>query len=220
MTDKRITDLTAIAAPLTRVDEFEVQRSGQSGSEKATGDQLANLFGYQGGQFPFIASGYLTNPMATYSTQALANGSLRIVPIIVPYRRAFTKLAFELTTVAASSNVRMGLYRSDPSSDYKPTTLVTGTDGGAFDTSATTGKRETTFSSVTLDPGVYWGAINSDGAPTLRSVFSGAFVCGYDFGNNQLRMYSASVAYAAMSSDLSAQSWTASGLLAPILGIR
>jgi hypothetical protein len=75
---------------------------------------------------------------------------------------SITTIAINVTT-AASGTVYVGIYDSD--SSYQPNSLLTSV---SFSSSSTGVKFTTT--SLTLLPGVYWIALVSNAAPTLRAV--------------------------------------------------
>lgn len=233
---RRVDNLTATADPTINDDAANGFHVGSLWMRPGTGDVwqcsdattgAAVWRRLTGPKSPIIgyfsqSTSFLTNEFAAATVNGTPQANrLHLVPIIVPYRRTFTKICFELTTVVAGTHTRLGLYNSDPANDYKPTTLVPGTDAAEFDTSATTGKRENTFSGVSLDAGFYWGALLSDGVPQYRFVGTGPMV-GHAFDNNYARQLKSStnVTYGALPTDVSATVFTIDGGFAPIIGIR
>ncbi len=86
-------------------------------------------------------------------------------PLVLGRSGAIDQLAFEVTTAALSSTVRLAIYNSDPVTG-KPTTV--GLDAGV--TSATTTGVKTVAAVFAFNPGIYWIAYASQGGtPTLRS---------------------------------------------------
>jgi len=111
------------------------------------------------------------NQLAPGTVAQVAN-TLRASPLWIRKTVTFVAFRLEVTTLVAATTCRLGLY-TDNGSGY-PSTLVTNSDVGTIDT-ATTGVKTSTFSSaITLTPGLYWIAWNSNGAATVRSIAVGA----------------------------------------------
>jgi hypothetical protein len=92
---------------------------------------------------------------------AYASGADLLVPLVVAGSFSADKLACRVTT-AEAVNVRVLLYASD--ADGTPATLVASGTGSA----SATGVLTVAFSAVDLAPGVYWGAIRTDGGSAVR----------------------------------------------------
>ncbi len=105
----------------------------------------------------------------TPSTGANGAGLLMAIPFWVPEAFLADRIACEVTTAAASSTVRLGIYNT--SMLDQPNILVV--DAGTVD-SSTTGVKELTISQV-LRPGLYWlAAVPQGGSPTLRTIGNGS----------------------------------------------
>lgn len=122
--------------------------------------QFPNAFGRTG---QYLTNCALTNP--SDGNLILNPNQLRAVPIVISKRRTITEITFNLTGAVAASNARIGLY-ADDGNGY-PGTLVAGTDVGNIATIAN-GIKSTGVISVALTPGLYWIAINTDAAITVR----------------------------------------------------
>lgn len=98
------------------------------------------------------------------ATTAPAAGTATVVPFFVPRTHTINQIACDITTLAASSTVALGIYGSD---EYdQPLGLVV--DAGAV-ASDTTGFKTLTIATV-LTPGWYWlAALSLGGAPAMRS---------------------------------------------------
>lgn len=157
------------------------------------------------GQEDFRVSGryYGGNTAGSLSTMPLGANTIRAYPLVVTKPMTISQILSEVTTAAASTTYRVGIYNSDNSS--YPASLVSGSDTGTFD-SATTGVKTGTFgSSITLTPGLYWFVINTNGTPTLRAIASTGItpVLGVKstLGTTAVLVgYSASLAYAGLPS--------------------
>lgn len=103
----------------------------------------------------------------TSTTVAVVANTLICYPLIIDKAVTFTNIKIEVTTNVASTKVRCGIY-ADNGSCY-PGALVAGSDTGEFDT-ASIGVKTSPDVSITLTPGLYWLALNANGAPTLRGM--------------------------------------------------
>jgi hypothetical protein len=108
-------------------------------------------------------------------TGALTADRLYAIPFILPRGGTADQIACEVTTLAASSNVRMGIYTATADNDVRPGTLVSGSDVGAI-SSASTGVKSNTFSSaIRISPGrLYFLSVISSHNPTLRTIAAAA----------------------------------------------
>jgi len=104
---------------------------------------------------------YATNGTAA-TTLALTANRIYWIPFIVWSTVSITTIAINVT-MAATGTVYVGIYNSD--SIYQPNSLLTSV---SFSSSSTGVKF--TVTSLTLLPGVYWIALVSNAAPTLRAV--------------------------------------------------
>jgi len=99
---------------------------------------------------------------STSSSAAVVADRLYARPFLVGKTTTFDRIGVEVTTGAASTNVRLGIYNFV---NGLPTSLVL--DAGTID-SASTGVKEITISQ-SLTAGVYAFAYVSNGTPTLRN---------------------------------------------------
>ena len=173
-------------------------------------------------QMPYFTSStiYLTTPTGSPTNLAISANRLHMMPIWVPYRRAFTTLATVVQSGGAGGTVaRLGLYNANQTSG-KPTTLIE--EGAAAVAVDGTGVKTATISQ-TLDPGMYWLALVSDGAPTIPCA-AATNPIGREFtgttANVATNLYRA-FTYGALG-DESASSWSVSGggSTSPVIGIR
>ena len=100
------------------------------------------------------------------STLALTANRLYKTPIFICRKKTITDVALVVSTLAAGSNIRLGLRRLNPV-DGEATTLVSdfGTVSGN-----TTGTKTITSLSVDVDAGWYYIEVVSDGIPTIRCI--------------------------------------------------
>lgn len=109
----------------------------------------------------------------TVTTFAMAANQVRYAPILVITPITIDQLAIEVTSAGAGgTTARLGIYNADTS--WQPTTLVVDAGTVAVDSTGV----KTAGISTTLQPGRYLTAINTDGAPTVRTVRGGAHYMG------------------------------------------
>ncbi|MEU7170314.1 hypothetical protein ABZ949_02335 [Micromonospora tulbaghiae] len=133
---------------------------------------------------------YYTTPAAARTTAVIPNGdgSLCGAPFFVGQPRGFDRIGVEVTTAAAATNVRLGIYAD--TGGGLPGALVL--DAGTVDAS-TTGTKELTISTGLLAPGEYWlAAVAQGGSPTFRALSGSA----WPIGITTLAAATASVVYA------------------------
>lgn len=107
--------------------------------------------------------------MQNGGTTSFSVDLLRIVPFFVPKTIHIDRIAFVVTTVGgAGSKARCGIYNTQQTAPFLPTTLVV--DGGEFDTTALNGKISTV--DVTLQGGTVYASAYLPGtaAPTIASL--------------------------------------------------
>lgn len=135
----------------------DIPVSGDYSSAAAVADKVA-----------VFATGTYYSPRGARSAFAAVQDRLNIVPMLVPKDQRFVRIGAEVTTLAAASTVRLGIYNIGPTG--LPTTLVL--DAGTIDAS-TTGAKELTID-VTLPAGLYGlAAVAQGGAPSVRTLTGG-----------------------------------------------
>lgn len=155
---------------------------------------------------------YITAAVNGYSvsTNALAANTLRAYPIVISKSLTVTEILSNVSTQIAATVYRIGIY-TDNGSVY-PNALVSGSDAAEYD-SSTQGNKSSGAVSITLTPGLYWIAINSNGAPTLRSIPVAAIPCiiphdGAGISTDGFTRYAVSQTYGAMPSSFPAGATT------------
>lgn len=126
---------------------------------------IATFAAYRSGRY------YSANENATAVTNTfLAANNIRAFPWFVRTSITITEIISEVSTFSALTTYRVGLYTDN--AGY-PGNLVTGSDVGTYD-SASNGVKTSGAVSITLSAGLYWIAVNSNGAATLRSLAQGS----------------------------------------------
>lgn len=167
MADSKISGLSEETSPAS-TDWLEVEPNAGGTSEKV---QIGNL-GVGGGQpmLPLEQSWGLpgtTQVNAPSGTSfLLVAGSWYMWPMVVTEAITVTDAGMRIATADAAMSVRASIY-SVGDADWDGTkTLVSGGDLGEIDVGST-GESSVTGLSVSLAPGRYWFAIQSEGAPTI-----------------------------------------------------
>ena len=115
---------------------------------------------------PVKSASWIAAPSMTYSTGGhCASGTLSFAPIDIPSGVTLTKLAAEVTTLAASSLLRLGIYHSDV--DGLPGALLA--EAGTID-GGTVAVAEVAFGTPpVIRGGTYWlAALSEVGNPSVR----------------------------------------------------
>ncbi|MEM5854469.1 MAG: hypothetical protein QW228_08950 [Candidatus Aenigmatarchaeota archaeon] len=100
-------------------------------------------------------------------TLAVGANTLRVLPFLVAKTTRFDRIAIHVTTAASGTTVLLGMYDDE---NVYPKNLIA--SFGTVD-SASTGLRELSIN-LTLEPGLYWLALISNGNPTLGGVAASA----------------------------------------------
>jgi hypothetical protein len=115
-----------------------------------------------------FAAGSYYSPNGARSTFATIENRMTVVPFHVPKTQQFTRIGVEVTTAAAGSTIRLGIYNIGPTG--LPSTLVL--DAGTIDSSVL-GAAELTID-VTLVGGLYGlAAVAQGGTPAVRTLTGG-----------------------------------------------
>jgi len=125
----------------------------------------------------------------------LVANHLYAMPFLVSRAMTFDRIAVQVTTLAAGSSIRLGIY-NDGTNLY-PGALVS--DAGEV-SAATTGVKAITINQA-LTKGLYWLALVSDGAPKIYFSFWGWAGLGKvatDFVSESYRYWDLAFAYAAL----------------------
>lgn len=193
MADVKISALPA-ASGVTADDLIPIVNdpAGSPATQKATAAQLAAYLLGSGGGATAIPEGRLVAGGTTYysipgvdittvATLALVANTVRYEPFLVVTPITLDQLACEVTSSGAGGTTcRMGIYNAD--SNWQPTTLVL--DAGTV--TADSNAIKAISVNQTLTPGRYLFAINSDGAPTMRTLVGGSRFLGYQLGANAI----------------------------------
>lgn len=154
-----------------------------------------------------LTSYYLPQAHTTTGvTQTITSSALFCYPIVVPKLTTFASIGMEVTTTAASSSIRLGVYYENETSGG-PGLLHT--DCGTIDTASSTGEKTIAFTTP-LCGRLWLVCCTSAHTPTMRSFGStSATSAGYVGSASQttsstppLRRTSSSSYFSALPSDL------------------
>lgn len=128
-----------------------------------------------------IITGYEnTQSFRTGRTFTVAQNHSAVVTLAFPVNRLYSipfwvsktvtilSARIEVTTLAATALLRLGIYNSGLNG--LPGTLVLGSDAGTFDLSSVGVKTVTYASAITLQPGLYWQAANQSVGGAIRAI--------------------------------------------------
>lgn len=178
---------------------------------------MSGFFG--GGSSPnfilpaFISGKYYTslNAHTAGSGSAMTANRIYAQPIMIGVAQAVTEIGCEVTSAAASSNIRLGIYGTNWP-DPAPASLVL--DAGVVSGGSTGSK--TISISTTLQPGLYWTVCISDGAPSLRSDNLGSrwgwFGTDSPSSGSNNTFIQQNVSYGALASTFGTPTWASSAL--------
>lgn len=171
---------------------------------------------------------YLGPLVSNTSAGTVTGNRLYMIPIIVPRRRTYSTYAINVTTLSASTIIRLGLYNCN--SSFQPTTKLDEA-AATVDTSTGTGAVAVVTKAFgvnqDLKPGAYFLAAVSDGGPSVTRVgTSNNPIAGLRFSGTSITLNAGKYRDAGAStlpSDESAQTYTtaAGGAVQfPLVGIR
>lgn len=128
----------------------------------------ADFFGYVSGSY------YQGLNAVVGSGAATGNNSIRLHPIIIKERMTLSELATRVTTAESTKVFQMAIYAADSA-----TKLPTGAALGATSSLSAggTGVMSAALAggSITLNPGLYWVALNTDSTTAVFQAFGGAY---------------------------------------------
>jgi len=185
---------------------------------------------YANNFLPRIAKGSTRNrwygsgiTCATTTTQGVSANTLYAWPFIVSERLTITDIQASVGTGVSATSFRIGIYADDGT--CYPGSLLYGTSSLSSATSSTI-RTETLTSSITIDPGLYWLSIISDGTPVFKAWNTGSIplILGWDAsmtGTQPIRGFQVSHSFGALPSTFDAgASYTSSSVDAHMILVR
>ena len=173
MVDFTIPDLTAIAARLNEATLFEVHRSGQTASEKATGTEMRRLMG---DGVPYVVNNWYASLDPGGSLPVSHSpffNRIYLSPFIPRQTITVLNVGADISNAVAASNIQIAIYGS--SNANLPTGNALSSTGNI--SAATLGSVTAALgATVTLEAGkLYWFAVNAD---TANANIYGHNSCG------------------------------------------
>lgn len=118
----------------------------------------------------------------------ISTGTLYLIPFIQPLSSTYTKIATQVSSGVASSNIVMGIYASNTGNNAPTGSPITNSSSGSIST-ASSGLASYTFASaITLAQGIYWAAIsgsssslqfyNNQSSPQWGVISMGCYTLG------------------------------------------
>lgn len=130
-------------------------------------------------------------PYAAYDSEAaITADTLYAVPFFVARSSSWDRIAIDVTTDYADKSARLGIYKGD--GNLYPDSLLTDSEGEV--SVATLGLKAVTID-IKLSKGLYWLAVVSDGAPSLRRYGRGWTPLGVDSSSTRYSFAGWSVAH-------------------------
>ena len=137
----------------------------------ATSNDSAGLNWYDSPRITIQSGRILVPPLSLNSISSFSHltANMYAVPVYVKKRTTFTGLAFGINTAATNLNVKIAVYVD---SAGIPGAMVAGTatTGGPYTVVADTSQTVSFSGAVTLNPGWYWLAIQTDQNQSLKSM--------------------------------------------------
>lgn len=152
-------------------------------------------------------------PSSAGTLVATAN-RLYYVPLLLGTPREVDAIVFRISSGAASTTAKAGLYASDVNG--KPAARLA--QSGSIDTSAA-GKKDATFTAKRYPPGLYYLAVASSGAPTLNSSAGANTAQNPLLGADSTGVQFIGGLYEALSGGWTDLPTTAAGSLTEVVGI-
>jgi hypothetical protein len=154
------------------------------------------------------------------ATVALAVNTLRAFPIFFGKAVSLSAMRVEITTVAAATAARFGLYTNTPGNIY-PKDLITDSEGVINTATSGVSVVMPTTNIVIPSPGLYWLAMNSTTAPTMRARTVAAMppILGFNPAmgtNSQYTCFSGSLTFAPFPASYPAGQSRAASLACPL----
>lgn len=118
------------------------------------------IFGYGNAVSNFT---WPATALPVMSTAAMVANTIYFIPFNIYKSTTFTKIGASVTTFAAATNIRLGIYNCDNTFGF-PGTLVL--DAGTIDSSSN-GDKTISISQVLYDK--FWICLISNGTPTIRT---------------------------------------------------
>lgn len=121
--------------------------------------------------------GYYYGPHGRRNPLTLVSGRMYMVPWYLTSRQAFSAMAVHVTTLAAGSTIRLGIY-TDNGSNAPGTLLIEPTSATPIDSTGTGVK--TSSMAITLEPAVYWlVCVAQGGTPAVAGITDDSVGLGF-----------------------------------------
>lgn len=158
---------SALLTPGSDYQSLIADSAASTGLSFADGLTTSNnnnrTFGY-GNSVSNFTWGAMAAPIM--STAALVANRLYFIPFVIYESTTFTKIGVSVTTLAASTGIRLGIYNYNNTYGY-PGSLIL--DAGTID-SSTTGDKTISISQTLYDK--FWLCLISNGTPSIRTSYT------------------------------------------------
>lgn len=149
-------------------------------------DNFDELYALIGGSFPspYVSGNkYSTLRSTGGSTISLTANTLYAAPFFCRRRTTWSSISARVGTGAASTKITLGIYSNV---DGKPGTLLHQSNNEPSTATNSTDAAGTFAANPTLDPGLYWLALVSDGTPGLSGTGTSDIMLGLHNGSTSV----------------------------------
>lgn len=124
----------------------------------------ADFFGYISGSYYHGINSLIS------AGAAIGGNALKLHPIVIKERTTLAELAVRVTTAESAKSFQLAIYATDPATKF-PTGNPLGVTGSM--SAGTTGAMTSAFTggNITLNPGMYWMALNTDSTTAIFQAF-------------------------------------------------
>lgn len=166
MADTALPSLTAGAA-CAAADLFYTTQGGNS--RKVTGAQLQTFLSSHPG---YVAGRWYLPQGAAVGAGGVGQDTIQLTPFVLTRAVTISDLATRITTALAANNVQLAIY-ANATAASAPTGNPLAATGNISTASAVTVSADIVGADVTLQPGMYWAAINHSGATSVAIAGEG-----------------------------------------------
>lgn len=127
-------------------------------------------------QPPYVIGNYVWADRYSFGNGVVqAVGTIRLNAIQIRRQVTISDLCVRITTLAAAGNIQLALYGANTATG-RPTGAALASTGSITTGAAALVSADITGPDVTLSPGLYWFAVNSDNATVILQAGGGAAV--------------------------------------------
>lgn len=188
--DLAATMIAVTSGTPSSADVFNYVESDDSAYRKLTYDQLLTALRTAIFGLPAQVSGrnyFLDHQGFPSNGSNIGTAKTRCFPVRIQQPVTIDRLGCHIATASAGGNLRLALYNHD-NTNKRPSTLVAGTGNIATDSTGTViaslvDSAGAAVSSVTINPGMYWGTLRVDNATVITTGYGASAAYGTVVGD-------------------------------------